>query len=87
MSQSNVITGSDSTPVYRVRKIGPADLKDALAKGLADFLAKPSHLVFLGLIYPLVGIGLVVGASPQLIFPLYQGSLSLAPLRELACMR
>ena len=29
MSQSNVITGSDSTPVYRVRKIGPADLKDA----------------------------------------------------------
>jgi uncharacterized membrane protein len=63
MSQSNVITGSDSTPVYRVRKIGPADLKDALAKGLADFSAKPSHLVFLGLIYPLVGIGLVVGAS------------------------
>jgi uncharacterized membrane protein len=61
MSQS-VITGSDSTPVYRVRKIGPADLKDALAKGLADFSAKPSHLVFLGLIYPLVGIGLVVGA-------------------------
>jgi len=33
-----------------------------LAKGLADFSAKPSHLVFLGLIYPLVGIGLVVGA-------------------------
>jgi len=31
MSQSNVITGSGSTPVYRVRKIGPADLKDALA--------------------------------------------------------
>ena len=47
MSQSNVITGSGSTPVYRVRKIGPADLKDALAKGLADFSAKPSHLVFL----------------------------------------
>ena len=46
MSQSNIITGSDSTPVYRVRKIGPADLKDALAKGLADFSAKPSHLVF-----------------------------------------
>jgi uncharacterized membrane protein len=80
MSQS-VITGSDSTPVYRVRKIGPADLKDALAKGLADFLAKPSHLVFLGLIYPLIGIGLVVAS------PFYQGSLSLAPLRELACMR
>jgi uncharacterized membrane protein len=46
MSQSNVITGTDSTPVYRVRKIGPMDLKDALAKGLDDFSAKPSHLVF-----------------------------------------
>ena len=32
MSQFDVITGPDSTPVYRVRKIGPADLKDALAK-------------------------------------------------------
>jgi len=79
MSQSNVITGSDSTPVYRVRKIGPADLKDALAKGLADFSAKPSHLVFLGLIYPLVGIGLVVGASPQLIFPLLSGFALIGP--------
>ena len=46
MSQSNVITGANSTPIYRVRKIGPADLKDAVAKGLADFSAKPSHLVF-----------------------------------------
>jgi uncharacterized membrane protein len=79
MSQSNVITGSDSTPVYRVRKIGPADLKDALAKGLADFSAKPSHLVFLGLIYPLVGIGLVVGASLHLIFPLLSGFALIGP--------
>jgi len=79
MSQLDVITGPDSKPVYRVRKIGPADLKDALAKGLADFSAKPSHLVFLGLIYPLVGIGLVVGASPQLIFPLLSGFALIGP--------
>jgi len=40
MSQFDVITGPDSTPVYpMVRKIGPADLKDALAKGIDDFLA------------------------------------------------
>jgi len=43
MSQLDVITGPDSTPVYRVRKIGPSDLKDALAKGLADFSAKPAQ--------------------------------------------
>ena len=62
-----------------VRKIGPSDLKQALAEGLDDFLAKPSHLVFLGLIYPVVGIGLVVGASPQLIFPLLSGFALIGP--------
>jgi hypothetical protein len=54
MSQFDVIAGPDSTPVYPlVRKIGPADLKDALAKGIDDFLAMPSSHVFLGLIYPI----------------------------------
>ena len=68
------------SPAYPiVRKIGPSDLKQALAEGLDDFLAKPSHLVFLGLIYPLVGIGLVVGASPQLIFPLLSGFALIGP--------
>ncbi len=80
MSNSHTIAGPDVSPAYPiVRKIGPADLKDALAKGLADFSAKPSHLVFLGLIYPLVGIGLVVGASPQLIFPLLSGFALIGP--------
>ena len=42
-----------ATPAYPiVRKIGPADLKDALAKGVDDFWAMPTSLVFLGLIYP-----------------------------------
>jgi len=80
MSQSNVITGSDSTPIYRVRKIGPADLKDALAKGLADS-AKPSHLVFLGLIYPLADRA-VVGAFRS-DFPLLSGFALIGPLRAL----
>jgi uncharacterized membrane protein len=40
--------GSGSTPVYPgVRKIGPADLKDALAKGIDDFSTMPSSHVFL----------------------------------------
>ena len=73
-------TADDAPTVYpNVRKIGPSDLKQALAEGLDDFLAKPSHLVFLGLIYPLVGIGLVVGASPQLIFPLLSGFALIGP--------
>jgi len=86
MSQSNVITGSDSTPIYRVRKIGPADLKDALAKGLADFSAKPSHLVFLGLIYPLVGIGLL-SARLRTDLSALSGFALIGPFAALACMR
>jgi uncharacterized membrane protein len=41
-----------------VRSIGPADLRDALAKGLEDFWAMPTHVLFLSLIYPVVGLAL-----------------------------
>jgi uncharacterized membrane protein len=57
----------------------PVGLEGDSDKGLADFSAKPSHLVFLGLIYPLVGIWLVVGASPHLIFPLLSGFALIGP--------
>ncbi len=43
-----------------VRTIGLADLRRALAKGIDDFRAMPSHVVFLSIIYPIVG--LVLGA-------------------------
>ena len=50
-------TESDATAALpAIRKIGLADLKDALAKGWADFMAKPSHLVFLCVLYPIVGL-------------------------------
>ncbi len=74
------IAGPDSTPVYpSVRKIGPADLKDALAKGVEDFLTMPSSLVFLGLIYPIVGIGLLASSPLPLLFPLMSGFALVGP--------
>ena len=80
MSNSHTIAGPDLSPAYPiVRKIGPSDIKDALLKGIADFLARPSHLVFLGLIYPLAGIWLVIGSSPPLIFPLLSGFALIGP--------
>ena len=80
MPKFHGIAGPDSTPVYpSVRKIGPADLKDALAKGVEDFLTMPSSLVFLGLIYPIVGIGLVAGSSLPLLFPLMSGFALVGP--------
>ena len=60
-----------------VRRIGLADLKDALARGLADFSAIPTHAVFLCLIYPIVGLVLaraILGyALLPLLFPLAAG--------------
>ena len=37
-----------------IRNIGRAELKSALVRGFSDFLAMPTHLVFLCLIYPVV---------------------------------
>ena len=80
MPKFHVIAGPDSTPVYpSVSKIGPADLKDALAKGVEDFLTMPSSLVFLGLIYPIVGIGLLASSPLPLLFPLMSGFALVGP--------
>ena len=70
-----------------VRKIGLADLKDALEKGLADFLAKPSHMMFLCVIYPVVGILIarvaMKSALLPLFFPLAAGYALLGPFAAL----
>jgi len=80
MPKFHVIPGPDSTPVYPgVRKIGPADLKDALAKGYEDFVTMPSSLIFLGLIYPIVGIGVIAGSPLPLLFPLMSGFALIGP--------
>lgn len=56
MTNFNVIGGPNASAYPIVHRIGPADLKDALAKGIDDFLAMPSSHVFLGLIYPIAGL-------------------------------
>ncbi|MFN3868399.1 MAG: DUF2189 domain-containing protein [Hyphomicrobiaceae bacterium] len=53
-----------------VRKISPSDLIDALRKGFDDFLAMPTHAVFLGLMYVLAGMAIGRAAFGYDIFPL-----------------
>jgi len=66
-----------------VRTIGLRDIKDALAEGIADFSAMPSHAVFLCLIYPIVGVllaRLTLGYEVlPLLFPLAAGFTLLGP--------
>jgi uncharacterized membrane protein len=67
-----------------VRRIEPADLKDALAKGVADFGAYRTDVMFLCLIYPIAGLvlsRLVFGYGMlPLVFPLASGFALLGPV-------
>lgn len=74
-------------PVDVVRPITLADIGDALAKGVSDFWDKPSHNLFLVLIYPIVGILLAVwtagGSLFSLLYPTAAGFALLGPVAAL----
>ncbi|AYG63448.1 DUF2189 domain-containing protein [Rhizobium jaguaris] len=67
-----------------VRKIGVVDLVDALKLGLEDFREKPSHYVFLCLMYPIAGVFLVMWSSGAnllpLLYPLMSGFALVGPI-------
>lgn len=84
MAQEHVINQPAADPALpAVRKITIADIKDALARGIDDFWAMPSHVVFLSLIYPLVGVflaRLTFGYDVlPLLYPLAAGFALIGP--------
>ena len=78
---TNAVYGKEDVPA--VRTIAVADLKDALKRGFADFMACRSDVIFLCLIYPLAGLFLaryVVQAEMlPLLFPLASGFALIGP--------
>lgn len=66
-----------------VQKIGIRDLRDALARGLSDFGAYRTDVLFIGIIYPLAGLILArVTAGYDmlpLLFPLVSGFALIGP--------
>ena len=66
-----------------IRSIGVGDLKYALAKGLDDFRAMPTHVIFLSLIYPIAGLALwraTYGSDlVPLLYPLAAGFALIGP--------
>ena len=54
-----------------IRTISYEDLGEVLAKGFADFMAKPTHMMFLCLIYPIVGVLLARAAMGSALMPLF----------------
>ena len=67
-----------------ILKISSQDVREALRMGCADFNATPSHLFFLALIYPIVGIVLMrftfgYNLLP-LVFPIIAGFALIGPM-------
>lgn len=85
MSYAHILTGASTSPVRPiVRRIAPSDLFQAMASGVDDFKAMPSHAIFLCVIYPLLGllmIGIAAGGSLlPLAFPIAAGFALIGPL-------
>jgi len=76
-----------AAPLPEVRQIDLADLRDVLVRGLEDFTAYRTDVIFLCLIYPI--IGLVLGRVAfgygmlPLLFPLASGFALVGPFAAL----
>ncbi|MGF3027488.1 DUF2189 domain-containing protein [Methylobacterium aquaticum] len=70
-----------------VRRIGIPDLKAALSRGVDDFLAMPTHVLFVVLIYPLAGVIIAAATFEQdlipILFPLAAGFALIGPFAAL----
>lgn len=74
-------------PRPAVRKISTLEVLDALRLGWNDFQEKPSHYVFLCLLYPVMGVVLMVWSAGAnmlpVMFPLASGFAILGPIAAL----
>jgi len=70
-------------PLPTVRRISVADLRYALAKGIEDFETYRSDVIFLCLVYPIIGVALawltVGNDALPLLFPLAFGFALIGP--------
>src|SRR6516164_9406988 len=88
MAQEPIVANLYAAPILpSVRKITIGDLKDALAKGWDDFMHKPSHVLIVAIIYPIIGLflfRLTFGYHLlPLLFPLAAGFALLGPFAAL----
>jgi uncharacterized membrane protein len=88
MSHFHVIAGGQDAPERpAVRRIAYRDLVTALKAGFDDFVAMPSHVVILAVMYPIIGLvigRLAIGANAlHLLYPLVTGFALLGPIAGL----
>lgn len=88
MALSSLHTTHVAAAPPAVRKIGLRDITEAIHAGIEDFSAKPTHLYFLGVIYPLMTLGAFLMVFNYdllpLAFPVISGSLLIGPFLTIA---
>jgi uncharacterized membrane protein len=85
MADETMATGVQSQAARPVvRRITLGDIGDAVARGLDDFSECPTHLIILGLIYPVLGLvfGRIASSyeALPLLYPLVAGFALVGPL-------
>ncbi|MGA7431296.1 MAG: DUF2189 domain-containing protein [Xanthobacteraceae bacterium] len=85
MSHSHILTGENLSPARPViRRISPSDLYQSLKSGIDDFLAMPSHAIFLCVVYPVLGLFLIAltldNSMLPLAFPTAAGFALIGPI-------
>ncbi len=73
-----------------IRRITVADVKEALKRGVDDFLARPSHLIFLAAIYPVISFAFFIIISGRefwpILWPLAAGFTLIGPIAAVGLM-
>src|SRR6478735_5735141 len=88
MTQLDIILPTEPAQALpSIRHVSFADLGDAIRKGWDDFMAMPTHIVFLCAIYPLAGMLLFSVTSAfdlfGLVYPLAAGFALIGPIAGL----
>jgi uncharacterized membrane protein len=84
MADTDVILPAEpAAALPAVCTITPRDLLDVLAKGMDDFRAMPTHVIFLSLIYPVAGLAIARWTFGYdivpLLYPLIAGFALIGP--------
>lgn len=78
-----ILPAEPSAALPAVRSISPRDLLDALRRGVDDFRAMPTHVIFLSLIYPIAGLAIARWTFGYdilpLLYPLLAGFALIGP--------
>jgi uncharacterized membrane protein len=83
MPQDTAFPAGPASEPWPVRIIDADDLRASLVDGYADFKEKRGDLIFVGLLYPLIGLVAAMlfnGAQIFLLFPIFAGLSLMGPL-------